>query len=69
MAQDRGKFECQANNATYGDDPINENDPKNYPRIFETAQYEYKPKSGCKKHEWDPWNFAKYCLRSKGGCS
>ncbi|KAJ9096804.1 hypothetical protein QFC21_005075 [Naganishia friedmannii] len=66
---DRGKFECQANNASYGDDPVNENDPKNYPRILETAQYEYKPKSGCRKHEWDPWNFAKYCLRSKGGCS
>lgn len=48
----------------YADD-----DPASWSRIWETAQYEWKPRSGCRKHEFDRWNFAKYCLRAKAGCS
>ncbi|KAJ9096757.1 hypothetical protein QFC21_005027 [Naganishia friedmannii] len=65
---DLGDLKCQAKDAGYGNEPKG-NDPAMYARILETAQYEYKPKSGCRTHEWNRWNFAKFCLRSRGGCS
>jgi hypothetical protein len=65
---DRGALKCLSKESAYGVDP-EEDDPAHYERILETAQYEYRPRSGCKRHEWSRWNFAKYCLRTKAGCS
>lgn len=66
--QDRGVLKCQARETGYGDDP-KEDDPRMSERILETAQFEYRPKSGCRRHAWNRWNFSKFCLRSRAGCS
>ncbi|KAJ9108626.1 hypothetical protein QFC20_003324 [Naganishia adeliensis] len=65
---DRGVLKCQARETGYGDDP-KEDDPRMSERILETAQFEYRPKSGCRRHAWNRWNFSKFCLRSRAGCS
>lgn len=64
--QPSGQLKCQAKNDRGNPSP---DDPDFSARILETAQYEWRPNSGCRKHEFDKWNFAKYCLRSRGGCS
>lgn len=64
--QPSGQLKCQAKNDRGNPSP---DDPAFWARILETAQYEWTPNSGCRKHEFDKWNFAKYCLRSRGGCS
>lgn len=68
VSQERGTLKCLSKESAYGVDP-EPDEPDHYARILETAQYEYRPRSGCKRHEWNRWNFAKYCLRTKAGCS
>jgi hypothetical protein len=63
-----GRLQCQAREAGRESQP-SINDPEYWARVTEAAQYVWKPKSGCRQHKLDAWNIAKYCLRSKGGCS
>ncbi|KAJ9096756.1 hypothetical protein QFC21_005026 [Naganishia friedmannii] len=65
---DLGLLKCRAADEPRGVEP-GPDDPAAWARILETAQYKWVPKSVCKQHSWSKWNFAKYCLRSKGGCS
>jgi hypothetical protein len=65
---DIARFRCPAKDAP-PDDQISPDDPRSWSRIWEVAQWEWTTKSGCKKHDWSRWNFAKYCLRAKAGCT
>lgn len=65
---DKARFQCPAKDAP-PDDQVSPDDPAAWSRIWETAQWEWTPNSGCKKHDWSRWNFAKYCLRAKAGCT
>ncbi|KAJ9096761.1 hypothetical protein QFC21_005031 [Naganishia friedmannii] len=66
---DKGKLRCQSRYLPPGAPQPSPEDAGYSSRIWETAQYVWTPKNGCKKHVWTRWAFAKYCLRARAGCS